>query len=151
MAVHLIPLFGQSRVHENLLIAEDMLDTMNEIHVRIILNFLTPNSYFLVRFPLKIYNRVSFQVNACPQECVTSQPCEIEQIQHKFLCPNEVNDKDGQRRTILTIYFTLPTNDHVENYFILMKSNWLLQRPISTISQAKAFINSVFSNKVNQQ
>ena len=53
----------ETKVHENPLLAEEMLDTMNGNHVRILLKFLTPNSDFLERFPPKIFNRVSFQVN----------------------------------------------------------------------------------------
>jgi hypothetical protein len=115
--------FDQTKVRENPFLAEEMLDTMIGNHVRILLKFLTPNSDFLERFPPKIFNRVSFQVNAWPQGCVTSQPCEIDQVQPKILCLNEVNNKDGQRRAILSIYFTLPTKDHIANHFLLMKSN----------------------------
>ena len=101
------------------------LDTFDQtkVHENHLLKFLTPDSDFLEMFPPKIFNRVSFQVNACPQGCVTSQPCEIDQVQPKILCLNEVNNKDGQRRAILSIYFTLPTKDHIANYFLLMKSN----------------------------
>ena len=55
--------FDQTKVHENPLLAEEMLDTINGNRVRILLKFLTPNSDFLERFPPKIFNRVSFQVN----------------------------------------------------------------------------------------
>ena len=55
--------FDQTKVHENPLLVEEMLDTINGNRVRILLKFLTPNSDFLERFPPKIFNRVSFQVS----------------------------------------------------------------------------------------
>ena len=72
------------------------LDTFDQtkVHENHLLKFLTPDSDFLEMFPPKIFNRVSFQVN------VTT---------HFWRC--------------VTIDFTLPTKDHIANYFLLMKSN----------------------------
>ena len=118
-----LDMFDQTKVHENPLLAEEMLDTMNGNHIRILIKFFTPNTDYLERFPLDIINHVQFQVDAWSQGIISSQPCEVEQIQTKILCFSEVNNKDGQRGTILALDFTLPTKDHIANYFLLMKSN----------------------------